>query len=406
MSLLITYIDENKQLNITKEELKQYTKNNRCEEIKQLIQDDLLEFPYKKFFEFKKTNLIECFNLLKKYNPQMDYLKYIPSTVHAKIDIKFDKKYTRIIHKPNEYYLFDNLADYFTEPVRVKCNVINQKSIYDIWHDTADILFTKLNDKFINAKSIREYLYKNYYECNTFRPQIVVSLIKTLYNDDFISNNSISNNSISNNSISNNSISNNSISNNSISNNFISNNSISNNFISNNSISMIDISAGWGDRLVGALASGVKVYHAFDPNTELKKYHDEIIKTFKTPDQEAMIYYEPFETNILVGKYDICISSPPFFDYEIYGHNENQSVIKYNTKESGMKNFMLKSIKRVYDLLKQGGFMCLYISDIKGFNIIEQIYEYCKEINFEYKGIISSKSSTSEKSRPILIWKK
>src|SRR5665811_498164 len=51
----------------------------------------------------------------------------------------------------------------------------------------------------------------------------------------------------------------------------------------------LDISAGWCDRLIGAIAHNCD-YLGFDPNINLKKGHDEIIDKFGNPQRHKVIY--------------------------------------------------------------------------------------------------------------------
>ena len=61
---------------------------------------------------------------------------------------------------------------------------------------------------------------------------------------------------------------------------------------------ILDFGAGWGDRLVGAIAADVEEYCAFDPNLALKEGHDKIIETFvpKENKNRYHIHYEPYES--------------------------------------------------------------------------------------------------------------
>ena len=62
---------------------------------------------------------------------------------------------------------------------------------------------------------------------------------------------------------------------------------------------ILDLSSGWGDRLIGAMASDIDCYHGFDPNPCLHPNYKKIIKTLKNhqvnKDAEFKIKKQPFE---------------------------------------------------------------------------------------------------------------
>ena len=67
----------------------------------------------------------------------------------------------------------------------------------------------------------------------------------------------------------------------------------------NKNINMLDISAGWGDRLIGAIASNVNFYFATDPNKNLQKGYNNIIKFFNADKTKFRIKSDPFEKVII-----------------------------------------------------------------------------------------------------------
>src|SRR4051812_29978888 len=86
----------------------------------------------------------------------------------------------------------------------------------------------------------------------------------------------------------------------------------------------LDISAGWGDRLVGAIACDLDLYVGVDPNQNLKSGHDAIIRTLAddgsgTLNPKYQIVYQPFQSATIPDtQFDLVFTSPPYFDFEIY----------------------------------------------------------------------------------------
>ena len=113
--------------------------------------------------------------------------------------------------------------------------------------------------------------------------------------------------------------------------------------------SMLDISAGWGDRLIAAASCGLEHYFACDPNDCLKEGHEKI-KDYFIPTEKKHLYeikYEPFESATLPDKkYDLVFSSPPFFDLEEYSNESTQSLVNYKDGNNWLVNFLFVSLEK------------------------------------------------------------
>lgn len=140
----------------------------------------------------------------------------------------------------------------------------------------------------------------------------------------------------------------------------------------------LDISAGWGDRLITAIAMECE-YLGFDPNINLKPGHDQIIKRFGDPKKHRVIY-QPFEQADLSKeeKFDFCLTSPPFFDIEIYP-GENQSITTFPDFYDWFVGFLFKSFNIVWNALKVGGYLGINISDVGSKKVVEPMLLYMEQ---------------------------
>ena len=179
----------------------------------------------------------------------------------------------------------------------------------------------------------------------------------------------------------------------------------------------LDISAGWGDRLITAIACDVEKYVGFDPNTELQKGHTSIINTFGGGDTDRFkVIYEPFEkgidsisVQIPQGSFNVVFTSPPFFDFEQYSKQKTQSTEQYDSYDKWKNEFLFVSIGKAYNHLEVNGKLALYIVDIGGHSIVSSIFTYietnCKDL--QYIGMIASVSSSTNKiPKPTWIWQR
>ncbi|MDA3779746.1 MAG: DNA methyltransferase [Bacteroidales bacterium] len=146
-----------------------------------------------------------------------------------------------------------------------------------------------------------------------------------------------------------------------------------------------DMSGGWGGRLLGAIASGVKTYIATEPSTNT--YHGLLnLSSDFGLNINSWIYNmgsEDFEPpkNIL----DLCFTSPPYFDLEKYSNEETQSYIKYPTKDKWVEGYLAETFKNCYYGLKSGGVMLINIADIKGKELEKDIIKTAEKVGFKYR---------------------
>lgn len=193
-------------------------------------------------------------------------------------------------------------------------------------------------------------------------------------------------------------------------------------------LNILDISAGWGDRLIGALAYASQVdnfgvYMAFDPNTNLHpKYRQIINRLIRKPltTRQFVMIPQPFENAASVLNefgylYDLVFSSIPYFDLEQYdigpvksSGEENQSIIKYTKVEQWIKSFLIPIFKISSEFLEVGGNLAL---NMEGKFVSDLFYEHShifEEERLQYMGIIGYVSDDSRDGvvHPIYIWRK
>jgi len=193
----------------------------------------------------------------------------------------------------------------------------------------------------------------------------------------------------------------------------------------NQNIKYLDCSAGWGDRILASLLYGVSEYRGYDPNILLKKGHSELknyvfnnnlngfyqknnkksnIKNFK-------IIYKPFEISYkdednLQNYFDICISSPPFFIFEIYSNMETQSVSKNSTVNDWVNNFLYPSFIKILKMLKPNGYICWYLEDKPEYLFMDEFLNFTKTLQCIYNGKIGFKFDDANETRFFNIWQK
>lgn len=266
-------------------------------------------------------------------------------------------KYYIITSRWDDNLELNSLTDYFTEPCRVKCVFKNRQSPLDYWNKHYKQLHRELQrqlqhvikrrgddkddkdggkddtDSDTRMKPLgyyyREEMYKRNKPCNNFRISVCLEVLRIF-----------------------------------------------------KPRAWLDISAGWGDRLLSALLSPtVEIYTACDPNPCLHPYYQEMINTFskdgngKEKNKRITMIQDGFETAQLPAdvKYDLVFSSPPFFDLETYSSAASNSLIKYNTSQKWFNGFLMPAIRKAIDYLSSGGYLVLYMGESQNTEYIPEM---------------------------------
>ena len=167
-----------------------------------------LKYPYRNL-EITKDKMLEDFKKLQNYKPIIikKFYKNIPKFKNKIIIFKEDYNLNKELY---------SITDYFSHKCRSKCifNLREDKSIYDLFQKNKKKILKEFKKKKLDITyyNINEYLYNNFSQCTNFNNTVVVSVLKYLKPKK-----------------------------------------------------MLDFSAGWGDRLVGAIAYDCE-YLGIDPS--------------------------------------------------------------------------------------------------------------------------------------------
>lgn len=160
----------------------------------------------------------------------------------------------------------------------------------------------------------------------------------------------------------------------------------------------IDFSAGWAARCVAALSSDVE-YYGIDPFTS--DLVNKTIKYFNGKGRCVKSGSETFDYSQFPNV-DICFSSPPYFDIEIYSDDVNQSS-QYSDYQDWLDYYWKETVKRCYEKTKYFSFLA--VNQVRKFDLLEDMCEICEGIGGELveslpvsvaKGHLSGKRKTGK----------
>ena len=174
---------------------------------------------------------------------------------------------------------------------------------------------------------------------------------------------------------------------------------------------IVDLCAGWGDRLSGFYASKYgKNYFGIDANKSLFDNYERQIETYNNiiKNKKATIIYGSTEDDsiILPSNVDFIFTSPPYFGIEKYSKDDKQSFIRYKKLDDWLINFLFKLISKSYASLVSGGRLALNISDVymnhKVNNICHPMIDFAINSGFileDIHGIKMSKRTNSKSDK-------
>jgi hypothetical protein len=161
---------------------------------------------------------------------------------------------------------------------------------------------------------------------------------------------------------------------------------------------VMDMTMGWGGRLVGACALDIKKYIGIDNNIRLKKPYEKLVKLLdplcKT---EIELYFcDALKFDYNKHYYDLVLTSPPYYNIEKYHGQKNRS------KEEWDKDFYIPIITKSYNGLQKGGYYCLNIS----IEIFERVVENLLGTPTYKIPFSKMKRSITKYKEFIYVWKK
>uniref|UniRef100_A0A6C0HL48 Uncharacterized protein n=1 Tax=viral metagenome TaxID=1070528 RepID=A0A6C0HL48_9ZZZZ len=275
------------------------------------------------------------------------------------LEIKKDKKYKLgslkrlelgrihneiviIMSSWKQFEYINSITDYFTEECRVNCIFKGAQSLLSYWEKNKVQLRSELvkRKKSVTDYWLRELMYEKNKPCNNFRVSVCLEILRLFKPKRWL-----------------------------------------------------DISAGWGDRLLSALLyDGLEVYCGADPNPCLHPLYKKMIATFtnstnnsktrtnksnhsKANIPQYILIKDGFETAVLPTgiTYDLVFSSPPFFDLEIYSGDKSNSYVKYRGVDGWFNGFLMPSIYKSIEYLESGGHLVLYMGEAGGTKYIPEM---------------------------------
>jgi len=307
-----------------------------------------LDYPYYTYcYKYDEKRIRK---LIANFSPLI--CKTIPKELSGNKLEKYEDEYFIIYDKWQNTAEINDITNLFSETVRVTCKFGNYPTPMEYWTKNKETVMQKAITDYgepMTIFNIRETIFANTWLCNNFRITVAMAVLRRFKVRKWL-----------------------------------------------------DISAGWGDRLLAAIFHGVELYVGADPNKDLHPCYQKMINTFVSKNKRErfkVLQYGFEDAPIPKTQFDLVFTSPPFFDLEKYSVHSGDSITKFAGEKNWTDNFLMVCIEKAYRHLEPGGHMVLYLHDSPYLNT------RLKELNelMTYKGKIYFCES---KCRGMHVWQK
>lgn len=162
---------------------------------------------------------------------------------------------------------------------------------------------------------------------------------------------------------------------------------------------VLDPCSGWAGRMLGTLAAGKK-YIGFEPNEETYNALQNIAEFLG----EKPVLYKLGAEHILEyvsEKVDIVLTSPPYFNLEVYSDSPSQSENMYQTYEDWRDMWLSDVVTQATKCLTESGVSCWNVHNVGKMQMISDIKNIHKKLNMEPTKIFSLTSSKRQANQSL-----
>ena len=156
---------------------------------------------------------------------------------------------------------------------------------------------------------------------------------------------------------------------------------------------VLDPCAGWGGRMLGAVSYGAQ-YIAFEPSTTTYNNLMSMANFLGIQNKVTLICDDARNMKQYnLPKVDLVLTSPPYFDLEVYTHEQTQSITNTPTYQDWADGFLREVIKLGIEHLKDNGTSCWNVGKVKNRDMNVDVLKYHNEFGYDKVDVLSVISS-------------
>jgi hypothetical protein len=163
-----------------------------------------------------------------------------------------------------------------------------------------------------------------------------------------------------------------------------------------NANTVLDPCAGWGGRLLGTVSAGAH-YIGYEPNTETYNNLVKMVEFLEIGDHVTLYNLPAEQMNDVVV--DISLTSPPYFNLEIYSEEKYQSENYYTTYNKWLSDWLTPLVISVTQKVKIAS--CWNVHNIGKMKMIDDIRNIHHDVGFTENKTFSLSSSARQATQNI-----
>ena len=153
---------------------------------------------------------------------------------------------------------------------------------------------------------------------------------------------------------------------------------------------LFDPCAGWGGRMLGTVAAGWN-YTACEPNKDTYNNLQKLI-AFLDIDDRVDIRNCPVEEHKYKDEADIVLTSPPYFNLEVYDSNISQSYYRFFEYNAWKEHWFIPLLEESIQNLSKNGYSCWNVMNFGKQDLVETVMNVHQQKGYELVGTVGFKS--------------
>lgn len=153
---------------------------------------------------------------------------------------------------------------------------------------------------------------------------------------------------------------------------------------------VLDPCAGWGGRMLGVVASGAK-YIAYEPNIETYKHLKEL--AFFLGIQDKVELYNEDSGKVNFPTHDLVLTSPPYYNLEVYSQEKTQSENQFDTYEEWREKWLFSLARNSAENSK---IICWNVANVGEMKLQDDLIQYLNSLGWKKDNIFGIGSSARQ----------
>jgi hypothetical protein len=143
-----------------------------------------------------------------------------------------------------------------------------------------------------------------------------------------------------------------------------------------NAKKVLDPTIGWGGRVLGTLCLPDTTFTGCEPCSATHDGLTAMIDFLKISNRVTLHKNDCLQVlpQLTSGEYDLVLTSPPYFDLEVYSKEESQSVVRFAEWNQWVDMFLDPMIKECLRCLKPYGVSAWSVKNMKKYKLKDEVF--------------------------------